>query len=52
MVLQEIDDHPVLEHHTIRFGRGELYRLKRHLPGIAQRRTSGTGRQHRNGDRR
>ena len=51
MVLQKIDDHPVLEHHAIRFGRGELHGLKRHLPGIAQRKISGTGGQHRDGGR-
>ena len=46
VVLQEIDDHTVLEYHTIRFGRGELHGLKRHLSGIAQRKISGTGGQY------
>src|SRR6185295_8586675 len=47
MVFKEIDDHPVLEHHAIRFGRGELNGWKRHLPWVAQCNMSGTAGQHR-----
>ena len=48
MVLKEIDDHPILDHHAIRFWRGKLNRFERHLPGIAQRKVSGTSTQQRN----
>ena len=51
MVLKKIHDHPILEHHAIRFWRGKLNRLKCHLPGIAQCKVSSTASQHRDGDR-
>ncbi|MCG3776337.1 MAG: hypothetical protein JW395_3191 [Nitrospira sp.] len=51
MVFQEIDDHPVFEHHPIRIRRGELDRLKRHLPGIAQRHLSCTSAERREQNR-